>query len=138
VYREALEVVLFYQALWLQEQGNHGAVIWGFVTGLMALVLITFAILKLGLRIPLKYFFAAAGTLLYIMAFMFAGNGIKTLQVAGWLPTTPLAFPPQVPFLGIYPTVETLSAQVALLVAFVITTLSLSRERSTGLVKNGN
>jgi high-affinity iron transporter len=138
VYREALEVVLFYQALWLQEQGNHGAVIWGFVTGLMALVLITFAILKLGLRIPLKYFFAAAGTLLYIMAFMFAGNGIKTLQVAGWLPTTPLAFPPQVPFLGIYPTMETLSAQVALLVAFVITTLSLSRERSTGLVKNGN
>ena len=138
VYREALEVVLFYQALWLQEQGNHGAVIWGFVTGLMALVLITFAILKLGLRIPLKYFFAAAGTLLYIMAFMFAGNGIKTLQVAGWLPTTPLAFPPQVPFLGIYPTVETLSAQVALLVAFVITTLSLSREHSTGLVKNGN
>ena len=138
VYREALEVVLFYQALWLQEQGNHGAVIWGFVTGLMALILITFAILKLGLRIPLKYFFAAAGTLLYIMAFMFAGNGIKTLQVAGWLPTTPLAFPPQVPFLGIYPTVETLSAQVALLVAFVITTLSLSRERSTGLVKNGN
>jgi len=138
VYREALEVVLFYQALWLQEQGNHGAVIWGFVTGLMALILITFAILKLGLRIPLKYFFAAAGTLLYIMAFIFAGNGIKTLQVAGWLPTTPLAFPPQVPFLGIYPTVETLSAQVALLVAFVITTLSLSRERSTGLVKNGN
>jgi len=138
VYREALEVVLFYQALWLQEQGNHGAVIWGFVTGLMALALITFAILKLGLRIPLKYFFATAGTLLYIMAFMFAGNGIKTLQVAGWLPTTPLAFPPQVPFLGIYPTVETLSAQVALLVAFVITTLSLSRERSTCLVKNGN
>jgi len=138
VYREAFEVVLFYQALWLQEQGSHGAVIWGFATGLVALILVTFAILKLGLRIPLKYFFAAAGTLLYIMAFIFAGNGVKTLQGAGWLPATPLSFPPQLPFLGIYPTVETLSAQVVLLIAFLITTLSLSRERRTTLVKNGN
>jgi len=138
VYRETFEVVLFYEALWLQDQGNHGAVIWGFVTGLVALILVTFAIIKLGLRIPLKYFFLAAGTLLYIMAFIFAGNGVKTLQVAGWLPATPLSFPPQVPFLGIYPTLETLSAQVALLIAFIITTLSLSRERSTSLVKNGN
>src|SRR5207253_5888525 len=87
VYREAFEVVLFYQALWLQNENSHGAVIWGFVAGLAALVVVTFAILKLGLRIPLKYFFGVTGTLLYIMAFIFAGNGIKELQAAGWVPS---------------------------------------------------
>jgi len=128
VYREALEVVLFYQALWLQNEGAHGAVIWGFVAGLTALVVVTLAILKIGLQIPLKYFFGATGALLYIMAFIFAGNGIKTLQVAGWVPTTPIGFPPQVPFLGIYPTLETLAAQGLMLVAFVTTSVWMARE----------
>jgi high-affinity iron transporter len=128
VYREALEVVLFYQALWLQNEGAHGAVIWGFVAGLTALVVVTLAILKIGLQIPLKYFFGATGALLYIMAFIFAGNGIKTLQVAGWVPTTPIGFPPQVPFLGIYPTLETLAAQGLMLLAFVTTSVWMARE----------
>jgi high-affinity iron transporter len=128
VYREALEVVLFYQALWLQNEGAHGAVIWGFVAGLTALVVVTLAILKIGLQIPLKYFFGATGALLYIMAFIFAGNGIKILQVAGWVPTTPIGFPPQVPFLGIYPTLETLAAQGLMLLAFVTTSVWMARE----------
>ena len=128
VYREAFEVVLFYQALWLQNENNHGAVVWGFITGLAVLVVVTFAILKLGLRIPLKCFFGATGTLLYIMAFIFAGNGIKELQAAGWLPSTPLSIPLQVPLLGIYPTLETLAAQAVMLFAFIATTVWLARE----------
>ena len=133
VYREAFEVVLFYQALWLQNETNHGAVIWGFVAGLVALVAVTFAILKLGLRIPLKYFFGVTGTLLYIMAFIFAGNGIKELQAAGWVPSTPVGFPPQVPFLGIYPTVETLTAQCLMLLAFAATSVWVARENHRAL-----
>ena len=133
VYREAFEVVLFYQALWLQNESSHGAVIWGFVAGLAALVGVTFTILKLGLRIPLKYFFGATGTLLYIMAFIFAGNGIKELQAAGWVPSTPVGFPPQVPLLGIYPTVETLAAQALMLLAFVATSIWMARENHKAL-----
>ncbi|MGE5820731.1 MAG: FTR1 family protein [Deltaproteobacteria bacterium] len=129
VYREAFEVVLFYQALWLQGEGNHAPVVWGFAIGLAALALATFAIFKLGLRLPLKYFFGATGTLLYIMAFIFAGNGIKELQAAGWMPSTPLRFPLQVPLLGIYPTLETMAAQGVMLFAFVTTTFIMMRER---------
>ena len=33
VYREAFEVVLFYQALWLQNESSHQLIIGGFVTG---------------------------------------------------------------------------------------------------------
>ena len=129
VYREAFEVVLFYQALWLQSDSNHGPVIWGFAGGLAALALATFAIFKLGLRIPLKYFFGATGTLLYIMSFMFAGNGIKELQAAGWVPSTPLRFPPQVPVLGIYPTLETIAAQALMVLAFMAGAFLMTRER---------
>ena len=129
VYREAFEVVLFYQALWLQNEASRGAILWGFIAGSIALVLVTFAILKLGLKIPLKYFFGATGTLLYIMAFIFAGNGINELQAAGWISSTPLSFAPQVPLLGIYPTLQTLTAQALMLMAFIGTTVWMSRER---------
>jgi high-affinity iron transporter len=123
VYREAFEVVLFYQALWLQNENSHKAILGGFGAGAVALVAVTLAILKLGLRIPLKYFFGATGTLLYIMAFIFAGTGINQLQAAGWVPATPLHFPPPVPLLGIYPTLETLAAQGLLICIFIATSL---------------
>jgi len=129
VYREAFEVVLFYQALWLQSEQSQSSVIWGFITGLVCLIGVTFAIFKLGLRLPLRYFFGATGTLLYIMAFIFAGNGINELQAAGWVPSTPLSFPSQLPFLGIYPTLETLTAQAVMLCAFIATSFWLAKER---------
>jgi len=128
VYREAFEVVLFYQALWLQNENEHHLIISGFGAGLALLVVLTFGILKLGVRVPLKYFFGATGTLLYIVAFVFAGNGIKELQAAGWVSTTPLRFPPQAPLLGVYPTVETLAAQAVMIFAFVATYWWLARE----------
>jgi len=128
VYREAFEVVLFYQALWLQNENSHHAVLWGFFAGLGALIVLTLVILRLGLRVPLKYFFGVTGTLLYIVAFIFAGVGIKELQAAGWVPTTPIDFPLQVPVLGIYPTVQTLTAQAIMLCAFVLTSLKMAKE----------
>lgn len=129
VYREAFEVVLFYQALWLQNESNHVPVIWGLALGSAALIVASFAIFKLGLRIPLKYFFGATGTLLYIVAFIFAGNGIEELQAAGWVRSTPLSYAPQVPLLGIYPTLETIAAQFLMLLAFIATTFMMMRER---------
>ena len=129
VYREAFEVVLFYQALWLQNEHSHNAIVGGFAAGVAALVGATYAILKLGLRLPLKYFFGVTGTLLYLMAFIFAGTGVNQLQAAGWLPATPVNFPPPVPLLGIYPTIESLAAQGILLSVFFGTALWMARER---------
>jgi high-affinity iron transporter len=128
VYREAFEVVLFYQALWLQNENSHKAILAGFGAGVVAMLVATFAIFKLGLRLPLKYFFGATGTLLYIMAFIFAGTGINQLQAAGWVPATPLNFPPAVPLLGIYPTMETLAAQGLLLCVLIATSLWMMLE----------
>jgi high-affinity iron transporter len=133
VYREAFEVVLFYQALWLQNAEGHQAIIGGFLAGVVALLVATFAIFQLGVRIPLKYFFGITGTLLYIMAFIFAGTGINQLQAAGWVPATPLEFPPALPLLGIYPTLETLAVQALLLCAFIATSFWMGHERKKSL-----
>jgi high-affinity iron transporter len=129
VFREAFEVVLFYQALWMQNEGQYGPILWGLAFGLGMLAIATFAILKLGLKLPLKYFLGATGTLLYVVAFIFAGNGVKELQAAQWLPTTPLTIPVTIPMLGIYPTVETLAAQGLMLGAFVGTSFWLAKKR---------
>ncbi len=129
VYREAFEIVLFYQALWLQNENGRHLILSGFAAGLVILVVLTFAILKLGLKVPLKYFFGVTGTFLYILAFIFAGTGITELQAAGWVSATPVGFLPQIPLLGIYPTLESLAAQTLMVCAFVATSLWMARER---------
>ncbi len=128
VYREAFEVVLFYQALWLQSSNAPHQIIWGFVAGLAALSVLILAILKLELKIPLKYFFGATGALLYLLAFTFAGDGVKELQAAGWFSVTPLRYSPQLSILGVYPTLETLAAQAAMLTALAGTLIWFSRQ----------
>ncbi len=122
-YREAFEVVLFYQALWLQSGSNPRPVLGGFLAGALALCIVVFVLFRVGLRIPIKYFFGAAGLLLYLLALVFAGQGVRTLQATGLFSVTPLPFPPQVSALGIYPTVETLVAQAIVLTALIGTFL---------------
>jgi len=131
VYREAFETVLFYQALYLQVPNTPGPVIWGFVVGAGVLGIVVFALMKIGLKIPIKYFFGTTGAFLYLLALTFAGQGVKELQTAGWISVTPLSFPPQVDFLGIYPTLETMLVQGAVVLVLLAATLWLNRSPGT-------
>jgi high-affinity iron transporter len=127
VYREAFETVLFYQALWLQSQNTRAFVIWGFLCGTVLVAALVYGIFKLQVKIPLRLFFGVSSAVLYVLAFVFAGEGIKDLQAVGWIRETPLAWAPQLPFLGIYPTLETLLAQSIFLLALVLALLWLRR-----------
>ncbi|MGH8545594.1 MAG: FTR1 family iron permease, partial [Gammaproteobacteria bacterium] len=119
VYREAFETVLFYQALWLQSQSTQNFVIWGFLIGVALLAVIIWLIFKLGMKIPLRTFFGVSSALLYLLAFVFAGEGIKNLQATGWLSETPLPNLPHIPALGIYPTLETTLVQGMMVMALI-------------------
>lgn len=132
VYREAFETVLFYQALWLQAENSQDAVIWGFLAGVILLSVLVVVIFKLGLRIPLKYFFSITTSLLYFLCFVLAGKGVRELQEAGVIGITPVNFLPEIDLLGIYPTLETAALQGLLLLALAAAVLWLgfiSRER---------
>lgn len=123
VYREAFETVLFYQALWLQAENSQSAVIWGFLAGVVLLLGLVVVIFKLGLRIPLKYFFSITSFFLYFLSFVLVGQGIREFQEAGIVDITPLGFIPQIDILGIYPTLETTILQAVLILAFIVSLL---------------
>jgi high-affinity iron transporter len=127
VYREAFETVLFYQALWLQSQNTQAFVIWGFLCGTVLVAALVYGIFKLQVKIPLRLFFGVSSALLYLLAFVFAGEGIKDLQAVGWISETPLPWAPQLPILGIYPTLETLLAQGILVLLLIAALLWLWR-----------
>lgn len=117
VYREGFETVLFYQALLFDSGG--AAVAAGFVPGAVLITLVGAALIRLGVRLPLKQVFTVTNTVLLYLAFVFLGKGIYNLQEAGLFAPHVLGWIPdngalrQV--LGIYPLAETILAQVAFL-----------------------
>jgi high-affinity iron transporter len=115
VFREGAETILFYQAL-LADAGSYTNMVWlGFLVGCVALVFI-FLLVRFGsLAIPIKPFFMGTSILMYIMSVAFAGGGVKELQEADVVSVTPVSFVQSIDILGIYPTVETLLPQIALL-----------------------
>lgn len=126
VYRELFEVILFWEALWAQAgPAAHAAVIGGAVGGIALLAAATVAIFRFGVRLPLGLFFSVCAILLLVMAVAFAGQGIAALQEAGLIPADPIAFV-RLPLLGVFPTVQTLAAQAAV-VAIVIVVFLWSR-----------
>jgi high-affinity iron transporter len=114
VYREVFETVLFYEALWAQVDASaHMSVFAGALAAAVGLVALTWGIFRFGLRLPLKQFFAISAAVMFVLAFVFTGKGIAALQEAGKIWITPVSFP-RIDLLGIYPTLETLAAQLAL------------------------
>jgi high-affinity iron transporter len=121
VYREGFETILFYKALF-NSAGPAGtvSVLGGIAAGSVGLVAVYIAINRLGLRVAMKPFFTVTGAMLYYMAFAFAGKGVAELQGSGLVPLTVIEGAPRVPFLGIYPTLESLLVQGLLLLLAVI------------------
>jgi high-affinity iron transporter len=112
VYREMFEIVLFYQALWVQVgETGRAPVLGGAAAAAVALGAIGFALFRYSVRLPLGPFFGATSALLALLAVVFTGHGIAALQEAGVFRASRLDFEPM-PLLGLYPSVEALLAQL--------------------------
>lgn len=118
VYREGAETALFYQALFNENQAGI-PILGGIIAGGLVLAVVFTLFYRFGVRIPLRQFFAVTSVLLYYMAFVFAGKGVRELQEGNAVPITVLPGFPHVDALGLYPTVETLLTQLVLLLLFV-------------------
>ena len=112
VYRELFELVLFYEALWVQAGAEgHAAVLGGIAAAAALLAAAGWGMFKYSLRLPLGPFFSAMSLLLALLAVVFAGQGVAALQEAGAVGASPLgSF--AAPMLGVHPTLETLGAQL--------------------------
>lgn len=109
VYREVFETVLFFSALWTE--GNGGALFAGLMAGVAILGVVAWVLLRTSARMPIGKFFSASSILVAVLAVVLAGKGVKAFQEAGVFGAHPLGFP-RIEFLGIYPTGETLLAQL--------------------------
>lgn len=115
VYREILETVLFFEALVAQAGPGGTRALWfGIAAGAALLAVLAIAIFRLGLRLPMRYFFSASSALLYALAIVLAGQGIAALQEVGWIPATQFSTI-RIEWLGIHPTAEGLLLQGSLL-----------------------
>ncbi|MGD1449733.1 FTR1 family iron permease [Vibrio harveyi] len=120
VYREGAETVLFYFALAADTNSQTMvALIAGFAIGVLLLAVIFFVMRYSVVKLPLKPFFIFTGGFMYLMAFVFAGKGVLELIEGKLFQPTLISGAPEFAPLGIYPYMETLLPQLALIVAAV-------------------
>ncbi len=116
VYREMFETVLFYQAMWVQvDAGSEHSFIMGIVAAIALLVVISFLVYRLGVKLPIRQFFQINAILLFVLAVVFAGQGVARLQEVGMVGASHFSFP-RIEMLGIYPTEQTLGLQLVVLI----------------------
>ena len=133
VYREGFETVLFLQALELSS--GLVVVLEGVALGGLAVAAVAVLTFKLERKLPYKKMLIVTGVLLTVVLAIMVGKTARTLQGVGWLPITPVDL--DVPYwmglwLGVFPTVETLVAQVASVVFVIGSYLLAERLRGRG------
>jgi high-affinity iron transporter len=129
VYREGFETVLFYQAMSGFAKYMEGYVVLGFVAGLVVLMLLYYLMRKFGRKLPLRALFGLTMGVGAYMSITFLGNAVRELQVLDILPYTGLlGIIPRLDInlatmTGIYPTLETIVAQIILLGIYLVASL---------------
>ncbi len=123
VYREGAEVALFYQALFNEGPNVAVPLSLGIVAGFVALSIIFTLFYRYGVKIPIRRFFAVTSVLLYYMAFVFMGKGVRELQEGNALPLSAIAGFPHIEWLGLYPSWQGVLAQLVLLLLFAFAVL---------------
>jgi len=121
VYREGFETVLFYEAMFGFAKYMEMYVGLGFVFGMASLLGVYFVTRKLGKRLPLKMLFGLTMGVGAYLSIAFLGNAVRELQTLDILPfTSLLGIVPRfdinmAKMTGIYPTLETIIAQIIML-----------------------
>ena len=125
IYREGFETVLFYQAMFGFAKYLETFVGLGFVLGMASLLAIYFVMRRLGRRLPLRVLFGLTMGIGAYLSIVFLGNAVRELQVLDIVPyTSMLGTVPRLDInlatmTGIYPTLETVVAQLVLLSVYL-------------------
>lgn len=137
VYREGAEMVLFYQALVADSSNSSGltAITGGFLAGCVLLVAVYIAMSRGAMKLPLRPFFLFTGALLYYMAFVFTGKGVAELISGKVFQPTLVSWMPTVEFVGIYPYLQTLVPQLAIVLAAVAGVVVMSKRKCVAVAE---
>jgi high-affinity iron transporter len=114
-YREGFEVVLFLQSYRLKLGGTP--VLYGVLIGVALTAIVALLTFVANRRLPYRRMLVLTGVLLGVVLLVMVGEQAQEMQLAHWLPTTPIpALQGVIPgwmglWFAIFPTVETLAAQ---------------------------
>lgn len=130
VYREVFETILFYAALW--SQGAHLAIVAGAASAVAGLLLIAWLLLRYSARLPIGKFFSYSSLLIAVLAVVLTGKGVASLQETGLIDIRPAAGVPRLELLGLFPTWESVAAQIVVLAVLVIGFWMTGRRSAVG------
>lgn len=117
-YREAFEIVLFFQALVLDAADAVRSVWLGAGVGLLVLGVVAAGLLRLGQRLKPAPFMLASSIFLALLSLVLIGKGVRALQESGVLSTHALSWS-ELPLLGVFATAEGMIGQGVLLLLLV-------------------
>ena len=118
VFREGAETVIFYESIYSMSQDAHGMWVGGLAAA--AVLIVIFLILRFtSVKIPIGPFFLVTSILMAALVVIFAGGGIHALIEGDLIEGTYLSTVPTNDWIGLYPYVETITAQVIAAIAVV-------------------
>lgn len=125
VFREAFEVVLFLRAIWI-DLDSHGQAVAGagVLSSVLLLVVLSFVAIRESRKLPLGILFQVCSATMIVLAVILAGKGAHSLQEAGFLSVSTFGFNFRADLIGLYPSIQTLLAQVLVLAVFAIALLT--------------
>ncbi|WP_427788763.1 FTR1 family protein [Bifidobacterium catenulatum subsp. kashiwanohense] len=119
VFREGAETVIFYESIYSMSQDAHGMWVGGLTAA--AVLIVIFLILRFtSVKIPIGQFFLVTSILMAALVVIFAGGGIHALIEGDLIEGTYLSTVPTNDWIGLYPYVETITAQVIAAIAVVV------------------
>ena len=119
VFREGAETVIFYESIYSMSQDAHGMWVGGLAAA--AVLIVIFLILRFtSVKIPIGPFFLVTSIVMAALVVIFAGGGIHALIEGDLIEGTYLSTVPTNDWIGLYPYVETITAQVIAAIAVVV------------------
>ena len=119
VFREGAETVIFYESIYSMSQDAHGMWVGGLAAA--AVLIVIFLILRFtSVKIPINPFFLVTSIVMAALVVIFAGGGIHALIEGDLIEGTYLSTVPTNDWIGLYPYVETITAQVIAAIAVVV------------------
>ena len=119
VFREGAETVIFYESIYSMSQDAHGMWVGGLAAA--AVLIVIFLILRFtSVKIPIGPFFLVTSIVMAALVVIFAGGGIHALIEGDLIEGTYLSTVPTNDWIGLYPYVETITAQVIAATAVVV------------------
>lgn len=122
VLREGVEVIIFYM-------GMIGSIttkdfILGIGLAIIILIIFAFAFRFIVKLIPVRFIFRVLSILIFVTTFKMLGVSIQKLQLLGYMSHHSIEGLPTLSWIGFYPSVETIIAQVILIILILIFVLN--------------